>query len=149
MIDFVSLCEHTMLVGAALFTLGMFGFMVRRNLIVMFLCVEMMLQGVSLTWVGAGAYHNQWDGQVMVILIIAVAACEAGLGLALVMMLYQRQGSLDIVAWQRTREEGRPAFVDHDIPEPVAADDISWPVLTPAGVAPEINQEERLHRSHV
>ncbi|MDA0657273.1 MAG: NADH-quinone oxidoreductase subunit NuoK [Planctomycetota bacterium] len=147
--DFDSLCQHTMLVGAGLFALGMFGFLVRRNLIVMFLCVEMMLQGVSLTWIAAGAYHNQLDGQVMVILIIAVAACEAGLGLALVMMLYSRQGNLDILSWQSNREEGRASFVDHDIPESESTSDPVWPTLTPAGVAPEINQEDQLHRSHV
>lgn len=147
--DFVTLCQHTMLVGAALFALGMFGFLIRRNLIIMFLCVEMMLQGVSLTWVAAGAYHNQWNGQVMVILIIAVAACEAGIGLALVMMLYHRKGSLDILSWQGLREEGQGPTIDHFIPESEPSDEPHWPTLTPAGVAPQTNQEEQLHRSHV
>jgi NADH-quinone oxidoreductase subunit K len=147
--EFIVLCQHTMLVGAALFALGLFGFLVRRNLIVMFLSVEMMLQGVSLTWIAAGAYHNQWAGQVMVILIIAVAACEAGIGLALVMMLYHRRGTLDILSWQGLREEGQSPIVDQRLPEPECADEPHWPSLTPAGIVPQVNQEEVLHRSHV
>ena len=149
MTEFTTLCQHTMLVGAALFSLGIFGFLVRRNIIVMFLCVEMMLQGVSLTWIAAGAYHNAWSGQVMVILIIAVAACEAGLGLALVMMLYHRHGSLDVITWQSIREPGQAGHVDREIPEQEVIDEPAWPALTPAGLPPTINPEEQYHRTHV
>lgn len=147
MTDALLIYQHTLLVGAALFAIGLFGFLVRRNLIVAFLCVEMMLQGVSLTWVAAGAFYQQWSGQVMVVLIIAVAACEAGVGLAMVMMLYQRRGSLDTLTWQDLREPGRPAHVDHEIPEDEFADEATWPSLTPAGAAPE--PQEAYHRSHV
>ena len=52
-----------LLVGAALFALGMLGFLSRRNLIVMFLSAEMMLQGVALTLVGFGRYHGNWTGR--------------------------------------------------------------------------------------
>ena len=57
----------------------MVGFLVRRNVIVMFLCAEMMLQGVSLSLVAWGRHHHNWDGQSLVIFVIAVAACEAEL----------------------------------------------------------------------
>ena len=69
-------------VSAVLFSLGLVGFMVRRNMIVMFLAAEMMLQGVSLTATAFGRYHQDWGGQMLVIFIIAVAAAEAGLALA-------------------------------------------------------------------
>ena len=66
-----------LLVGAALMVLGMLGFLARRNLIVMFLSTEMMIQGTALTLVGFGRYHGNWTGQVFTIVILTVAACEA------------------------------------------------------------------------
>ncbi len=57
----------------------------------MFLAVEMMLQGVSLSLVAWGRFHNDWDGQVLVIFILAVAACEAAIAMALILMLFQRK----------------------------------------------------------
>ena len=62
-----------LLVGAALMALGMLGFLARRNLIVMFLSAEMMLQGTALTLVGFGRYHGNWSGQVFTIIILTVA----------------------------------------------------------------------------
>lgn len=144
----VTLLQDYLLVGAALFTIGLVGFLVRRNIIVMFLCAEMMLQGVSISLVAWGRYHGNWDGQALVIFIIAVAACEAGIALALIVVLCQRVGSLDIVLWQQLREEGQPPYVDQEVSEEqVIAPD--WPKLTPAGVEPEVDVEEQTHRSHV
>ena len=79
-------------------------------MIVMFLCAEMMLQGVSVSLVAWGRYHNDWGGQMLVIFIITVAACEAAIALALILMLFQRTGKLDIAAWQDLREENQPAL---------------------------------------
>ena len=73
-----------LLVGALLFGIGMAGFLSRRNMIVMFLCVEMMLQGVSVSLVAWSRYHNDWGGQMLVIFILTVAACEAAIALAVV-----------------------------------------------------------------
>ena len=75
--------RNYLLVGAALFALGMLGFLSRRNLIVMFLSAEMMLQGTALTLVGFGRYHGNLTGQVFTIVILTVAACEASIALAL------------------------------------------------------------------
>ena len=72
-----------LLIGAALMALGMLGFLSRRNLIVMFLSAEMMLQGTALTLVAFGRYHGNWTGQVFTIVILTVAACEASIALAL------------------------------------------------------------------
>ena len=144
----LAVLQHYLLMGALLFGMGLVGFLVRRNMIVMFLCVEMMLQGVSLSLVGFSRYHNDWGGQMLVLFMIAVAACEAGIMLALVLMLVRRTGRLDIADWQNLREDGQPRFVDQELPEETI-DDRVWPRLTPAGVEPVVDEEERLHRTHV
>ena len=93
-----------LVVGAALFALGMLGFLSRRNLIVMFLSVEMMLQGVALSLVGFGRYHGTFTGQIFTIVILTVAACEASIALALIVILYNQTSSLDVTLWQDIRE---------------------------------------------
>ena len=125
--------------GAALFALGMIGFLARRNLIVMFLSAEMMLQGVALTLVGFGRYHGNWTGQVFTILILTVAACEAAIALALVLVLFKKRSSLDVSLWNTLREPGVPLVVDG--PEDAVASDVTpgpetYPHLTVAGVEP-------------
>jgi NADH-quinone oxidoreductase subunit K len=143
-----AILQNYLLVGAVLFALGLTGFLVRRNLIVMFLCAEMMLQGVSLSLVAWGRFHGNWAGQSLVVFIITVAACEAGIALALVLMLCRHAGSLDIAAWQDVREEGTRAFVDRELPEDIEPAAI-WPTLTPAGREPEIQPQDEWYRSHV
>jgi NADH-quinone oxidoreductase subunit K len=137
-----------LMVGGLLFAIGAIGFLVRRNMIVMFLSTEIMLQGVSISLIAWSRFHNDWGGQMLVIFAIAVAACEAGLALALVLTLYHERGTLDITAWQQLREEGQPAFVDRKVPEQ-SADAAIWPTLTPAGVRPVVDEDELVHRSRV
>ena len=144
----LALLQNYLILGALVFGIGLVGFLSRRNLIVMFLCAEMMLQGISLSLVAWGRYHNDWGGQMLVIFIIAVAACEAAIALVLVLVLFRRSGKLDIAAWQEMREENQPPFVDRDVSEPPEAKPV-WPHLTPAGVAPPKDEEELLHRTHV
>lgn len=143
-----ALLQNYLVVGGLLFGIGLLGFMVRRNMIVMFLCAEMMLQGVSVSAIAFGRYHNDWGGQMLVIFIIAVAAAEAGIALALILMLYHKSGTLDMAFWQDMREEGQPAFVDHGVPEDRDEDRV-WPTLTPAGVEPAVDPEEQQHRRNV
>ena len=133
--------RNYLLVGAVLFALGMLGFLSRRNLIVMFLSVEMMLQGIALSLVGFGRYHGTWTGQVFTIVILTVAACEASIALALIVVLYNRRSSLDVTLWQEIREAGVPATTTADAvqeAEPVdeAPGPESYPHLVPAGVEP-------------
>jgi NADH-quinone oxidoreductase subunit K len=143
-----ALLQNSLLVGAALFCIGLVGFLSRRNMIVMFLCAEMMLQGVSVSLVAWGRWHNNWDGQVLVIFILTVAACEAALALALFLMMFQRRENLDIAAWDDLREANLPAYVDHELPAVVEPPD-HWPQLTRSGLEPSVNEEEVTHRSHV
>src|SRR4051812_4632034 len=104
--------HHYLVVGAALFVLGMIGFLSRRNLIVMFLSAEMMLQGVTLNLVAFARYAGNLQGQAFVLFILTVAACEAAIALALILMLYRRKASLDVSLWQDLREEGWEAADD-------------------------------------
>jgi NADH-quinone oxidoreductase subunit K len=128
-----------LIVGGALMGLGMLGFLSRRNLIIMFLSAEMMLQGTALTLVGFGRYHGNWTGQVFTIVILTVAACEAAVALALILILFNRRESLDVTLWHDLREEGVPQVsepadsAEPDQPEPGPE---SYPHLTPAGIEP-------------
>ena len=131
---------HFLAVAAALFGLGLVGFLTRRNLITMFLCAEMMFQGVALNFVAFARFHGNLQGQIFVLFILAVAACEAGVALALFLSLYRRRRSLDSSDWQELRELGVPPAVDA---EPLqAAPEEPLPTLTPAGARPQPIAEE-------
>jgi NADH-quinone oxidoreductase subunit K len=145
----VALLERYLLLGGALVGIGLFGFLTRRNMIVMFLAAEMMLQGVSVSLVAWGRYHNDWGGQSLVIFILTVAACEAAIALAVVLALFHKSGSLDIAIWQQLREDSIPEFVDQPLPDDPIDAEPHWPVLTPAGIEPAEDIEEVSHRMHV
>ncbi|WP_165250821.1 NADH-quinone oxidoreductase subunit NuoK [Paludisphaera soli] len=137
----IDLLRNYLLVGAALFALGMLGFIARRNLIVMFLSAEMMLQGVALSLVAFGRYHGNWSGQVFTIVILTVAACEASIAMALVVVLFNRRSSLDVTLWQDVREPGvETTDLADEAGEAAPMEPIegveSYPHLTPAGVEP-------------
>ena len=92
-----------MVVGAVLFGLGLIGFLSRRNLIVMFLSTEVMFQGVLVNLVAFGRYHGNLDGQAFAMFLLVIAAVEAALALALVVVLFRRQATLDAEAWRSMR----------------------------------------------
>ncbi len=144
----LAMLHNYLIVGSIVFVLGLVGFLARRNLIVMFLSAEMMLQGVSINLVAWGRFHNDWGGQMLVVFIITVAACEAAIALALVLMLFRRSGKLDAAVWHELREDNLPAYVDTEVPEPLEADR-QWPLLAPSGIEPVQDTEETVHRSHV
>jgi NADH-quinone oxidoreductase subunit K len=136
--------HHYLVVGAVLFALGVVGFLARRNLIIMFLCAEMMLQGVTINLVAFARYRGNLQGQVFTLFILTVAACEAAIALALILMLFRRRRSLDVSLWQELREPGEEATLD-DEPLPPAPPEPPTPHLTPTGLEPEHRPEE----SHV
>lgn len=135
------LLQNYLFVSALVFGIGLLGFISRRNMIVMFLSAEMMLQGVALSLGAFGWYHNNWQGQALIIFIISVAACEAAISLALVMTLYHRSGSLDIAFWQSSREPGTQPFIDEQLP-PAEIRRLRHPHLTPAGVEPRRSEQQ-------
>ncbi len=98
--------NHYLLTAAVLFVLGLVGFVTRRNLIIMFLCTEMMFQGIALTLVAFSRYHMNLDGQVFVIFVLTIAAAEAALALALVVLLFRRRDTLDASIWDSMKEVG-------------------------------------------
>ncbi len=83
--------EHYLIVSAVLFCLGVFGVIMRRNLIVMYMSLELMLNAANLALVGFSRYNNNLNGQVMVFFIITVAAAEVAVGLALIVALYRKR----------------------------------------------------------
>jgi NADH-quinone oxidoreductase subunit K len=90
---------HYLVVSALLFIIGLIGFVTRRNLIIMFLCTELMFQAAGLAMIAFGRYHLNFTGQTFVIFILTVAAAEAAMGLALVVLLFRRKESLDAEEW--------------------------------------------------
>ncbi len=90
---------HFLFVSAALFALGVIGFLTRRNLIIIFLCTELMFQAAGLALIAFGRYHLNHTGEVFVIFALTIAAAEAALALALVVLLFRTKETLDATAW--------------------------------------------------
>ena len=87
--------SHALALSALLFALGMFCVLSRRNLIMMLLGVEVMLNASAIAFVAAALHWQHMDGQAMVIFILTVAATEVSVGLALIVAIYRRTGSVD------------------------------------------------------
>jgi len=86
---------HVLLLAGVLFLLGLFCAVARRNLIMMVLGVEIMLNAASIVFVAAALHWKQLEGQVFVLFILAVAATEVSVGLAMIVYAYRRTGSFD------------------------------------------------------
>ncbi|MFZ4466131.1 MAG: NADH-quinone oxidoreductase subunit NuoK [Phycisphaerales bacterium] len=94
----------TLVLALALFGIGLVGFLTRRNMILMFLCTELMFQAAALAFVAFGRMWMDLSGQLMVIFILTVAAAEAALALGLVVLLYRRKETLSNEAWADMKE---------------------------------------------
>lgn len=88
--------EYGLLLAVILFCIGLVGLLVRRNIIFMLLCIEIMLNAAGMAFIVAGAAWGQADGQIMFIFILAMAAAEVSVGLALIIQLFKQSGSLDV-----------------------------------------------------
>jgi NADH-quinone oxidoreductase subunit K len=95
--------QHYLAVGAIIFCIGLIGFLCRRNLIVMFLCTELMFQGVAINMIAFGKYHGNLAGQAFVLFILVIAAAEASLALGLVILLFRQKNTLDADAWRELK----------------------------------------------
>ena len=91
------------MLAAALFALGLIGVLVRRNVIFILMSIEVMLNAAGLAFVAAGARWHQPDGQIVFLFILAMAAAEVSVGLALVLELYHQYKSLDTDAISRMK----------------------------------------------
>jgi NADH-quinone oxidoreductase subunit K len=91
----VSLHSYLIL-SAILFSIGTIGVLTRRNAIVIFMCVEMMLNAVNLTFIAFSKYLGNLDGQIFVFFVMTVAAAEAAVGLALMIAFFKNRESVDV-----------------------------------------------------
>ncbi len=95
--------EHLLVLATILFVLGLSCVLVRRSLIMILIGAEVMLNAVALTLVGASAFWQRLDGQVMVLFLMAMTAAEVSVALALVIYLHRRKKSIDIRAFDEMR----------------------------------------------
>lgn len=88
--------HHYLIVSALLFSLGLLGVITRRNLLIIYMSLELMLNAANLALVAFSRFNNNLDGQVMVFFIITVAACEVSVGLALIVAIYRRRQTTNV-----------------------------------------------------
>lgn len=95
MINGISL-QHYLVLSAILFVVGMTGVLLRRNVIVIMMCIELMLNSVNLTFIAFAKYTGRIDGQIMVFFVMTIAAAEAAVGLALAVSIFKRFREVNI-----------------------------------------------------
>jgi NADH-quinone oxidoreductase subunit K len=86
---------HYLILSLLLFSIGAAGFIIKKNIIAMFLCVELMLNAVNLSFIAFASFLNQVDGQIIVFFVMVVAAVEAAVGLAITIVLYRNRNTLN------------------------------------------------------
>ncbi len=90
------LLNQFLFLGAALFCIGVYGVLARRNGVMVLMSVELILNAVNINLVAFGAYRHNLAGQVFALFVIAIAAAEVGVGLALVLLIYRNRQSIDV-----------------------------------------------------
>ncbi|PYV87754.1 MAG: NADH-quinone oxidoreductase subunit NuoK [Acidobacteria bacterium] len=88
--------SYYLLLSAILFSIGVFGTMIKRNMVTIFMCIELMLNAVNLSFVAFARYHSLIDGQVFVFFVMAVAAAEAAVGLGIIVALFRNRQTLNV-----------------------------------------------------
>jgi NADH-quinone oxidoreductase subunit K len=126
--------QNMLVFAGFLFSAGFVGFLTRRSLILMFLSLEMMLAGVSINLIAFARHYGNFQGQVLAIMVLTIAACEAAIALALVVSLYRKKATLDIKAWDELSETLVPKEVE--APMSMSTAEQVFPSLTPSGLDP-------------
>ncbi len=88
--------SHYLIFSATLFSIGVLGVLIRRNAIVVFMCVEIMLNAVNVSLIAFDRYMNQHDGQIFSFMVICVAAAEVSVGLAIVIALFRNKPTVNL-----------------------------------------------------
>ena len=89
--------EHYLILGATIFTIGIIGiFLNRKNLIVILMCIELLLLAVNINFVSFSIFLNDLNGQIFTLFILTVAAAEAAIGLAIIVLYYRNSGSIRV-----------------------------------------------------
>lgn len=96
--------EHFLLLSAALFIIGMMGVLIRRNVLVIFMSVELMINAVNVAFIGFAYEQNSMIGQTFALFVIAVAAAESILGLGIIMALSRRMDTVDVADVTQLRD---------------------------------------------
>ncbi|HMN41649.1 MAG TPA: NADH-quinone oxidoreductase subunit NuoK [Phycisphaerales bacterium] len=94
---------HYLVVSALMFGMGLIGFLTRRNLIIMFLCTELMFQAAGIALIAFSRFHLNHTGETFVIFVLTIAAAEAAMALALVVLLFRRKETLDASSWMQMK----------------------------------------------
>jgi NADH-quinone oxidoreductase subunit K len=92
--------EHYLGLSIILFCIGIFGVLVRHNLLVILMSVEIMLSAANIAFVAFDRYSGKGDGQIFVLFSFVVAACEVAVGLGIVIAAFRKQGSVDVAQWR-------------------------------------------------
>lgn len=95
--------NHYLVLSAMLFSTGLLGVLVRRNALVILMCIELMLNAVNLTFVAFAKYSQNMEGQIMVFFVMAVAAAEAAIGLAIAVAIYKRFKEVNISRFENLK----------------------------------------------
>jgi NADH-quinone oxidoreductase subunit K len=88
--------SHYIILTAIIFTLGVIGVLTRRNAIIVFMCIELMLNSVNLSLVAFARFLDSMDGQIAVFLVMTVAAAEVSVGLALIVAVYRKKDTINV-----------------------------------------------------
>lgn len=95
--------HHHIYLGLALFFIGLFGVLYRRNILIVLMCIELMLNAVNLILVSASQYYANLDGQITAFFVMTIASAEAGVGLALAVQAYKRFQTIDTQLFSRLK----------------------------------------------
>ena len=96
--------NEALVLSCILFSIGVLGVIVRRNIIYVLLCIEIMMNAGALAFVAASALHGNLDGQIFFFFVLPVAAAEVAIGLAIALLILQRSKTLDLWVVARTKE---------------------------------------------
>ncbi len=88
--------SHYLILSATLFSIGVLGVLIRRNVIVVFMCVEIMLNAVNISLIAFDRYLNQHDGQIFSFMVMCVAAAEVSVGLAIIIALFRNKPTVNL-----------------------------------------------------
>lgn len=93
---FAPTLEHYLLLASLIFAIGLFGVLIKRNAISLFMCVELMLNAVNLVFIAFSKYRVDFDGHIFAFFVMAVAAAEAAVGLAIIIHMFRMYHSVDV-----------------------------------------------------
>ncbi len=96
--------NHYLFLSSVLFTIGAVGVLTRKDAIMIFMCIELMLNAVNISFVAFSKFHQVMDGRIFVLFVMAVAAAEAAVGLAIVVLLFRTKGTIEVEKFKTLKE---------------------------------------------